>query len=286
MKFLNLLFLFSFLFLNFSFAQTPVPPKPPEIFKVVEVMPTFPGCEEISNKKTRRICADKKMFEFVYSNLEYPAIARENGVEGNVVITFLVEKDGYLKNIKILRDIGANCGEEAKRVVEKMPKWNFGTQRGNPVRVQYNLHISFKLDSDLQKKIISMDSRLLDEQPRFPGCEPNSNPKKRKKKKRKQKNPQSKLQCSQMEMLKFIYKNIKYPPEARKNKTEGKVFISIDIEKDGSVSNPKIIRDVGDGCGEEAIRIINLMPKWIPGKNGGEIVHTTKYSFPIIFKLE
>ena len=124
----------------------PPPPKVEEIFKVVEDMPTFPGCEDVSNKAERKQCADKKMLEFIYKNIKYPAIARENGVEGMVVIQFVVEKDGSISQPKIARDIGAQCGDEAMRIVKQMPKWNPGKQRGRAVKVQFNLPVRFKLE--------------------------------------------------------------------------------------------------------------------------------------------
>lgn len=132
----------------------PPPPPPPrfqeaeqEIFKIVEENPTFPGCEEVPGKAERKKCAEEKLLEFIYRNIQYPAVARDNGVEGMVVLQFVVEKDGSITNIKIVRDIGAGCGEEAKRVVAKMPKWNPGKQRERPVRVQFTLPVKFVLQS-------------------------------------------------------------------------------------------------------------------------------------------
>lgn len=133
-------------------APPPPPPPPPpqpkveEIFKVVEDMPRFPGCEDISNKDERKKCAEQKMLEYIYKNIKYPAIARENGVEGTVVITFVVETNGTITAAQIARDIGAQCGQEALRVVEDMPKWIPGKQRGRSVRVQFNLPVKFKLE--------------------------------------------------------------------------------------------------------------------------------------------
>lgn len=131
-------------------APPPPPPPPPkveEIFKVVEEMPRFPGCEnEKGDNKAKKECADKKMLEYIYKNIKYPAIARENGIEGTVVVTFVVEKDGSITDAKIVRDISGGCGEEAMRIVNMMPKWNPGKQRGNPVRVQFNLPVRFKLE--------------------------------------------------------------------------------------------------------------------------------------------
>lgn len=137
-------------------APPPPPPPPPppaeeEIFKVVEQMPRFPGCEDMSgSNKEKEDCAKQKMLEYIYKNLKYPAIARENGVEGMAVLQFVVEKDGSVAETKIVRDIGAGCGEAALKVVEAMnnmpQKWTPGMQRGRPVKVLYTLPVRFKLE--------------------------------------------------------------------------------------------------------------------------------------------
>lgn len=117
-----------------------------EIFQVVEEMPRFKGCEDIEDAKERKACADKNMLTFIYSNIKYPALARENNVQGTVVVSFVVEKDGHLSNAKILRDIGAGCGEEVLRIAQEMPGFIPGKQRGKEVRVKYNLPVKFKLE--------------------------------------------------------------------------------------------------------------------------------------------
>ncbi|MCF8303384.1 MAG: energy transducer TonB [Bacteroidales bacterium] len=94
--------------------------------------PSFPGGE-------------MERIKFLQKHLNYPAEAREIGLEGTVYIYFVVEIDGSLTNIKVMRSIGGGCDEEALRVVKKMPKWNPGTQRGRPVRVRYRLPIRFTL---------------------------------------------------------------------------------------------------------------------------------------------
>jgi protein TonB len=129
----------------------PPPPKEEEIFKIVEQMPRFPGCEDIQGtQKEKEDCAKKKMLEFIYKNLKYPPIARENGVEGTAVIQFTVDKDGSITNIEIARDPGAGTGEAAKAAVEAMnnmpQKWTPGKQRGVPVKVLYTMPVRFKLE--------------------------------------------------------------------------------------------------------------------------------------------
>ncbi len=136
--------------------EAPPPPPPPpkeepeEIFKVVEQMPRFPGCEDQSGSNEEKYqCAQAKLLEYVYKNVKYPAIARENGIQGRVVVQFVVEKDGKITDANVVRDIGAGCGEEALRVVNSMnsmgEKWTPGKQRGKAVRVQFTLPVSFKL---------------------------------------------------------------------------------------------------------------------------------------------
>ena len=101
-------------------------------FIIVENMPTFPGGE-------------KKMLEYVAKNVKYPQLAKEVGTQGRVFVSFVVEKDGSITNVTILRGIGSGCDEEAIRVVKSMPKWNPGLQCGRAVRVSCNLPINFKL---------------------------------------------------------------------------------------------------------------------------------------------
>ncbi len=107
-----------------------VEPKP--IFTVVEEDPSYPGGEEARIK-------------FLSENIKYPEEAKEIGTQGRVFLTFVVEVDGSITDVKILRGIGSGCDDEAVRVVKSMPKWIPGKQRGVPVRVQFNLPIVFKL---------------------------------------------------------------------------------------------------------------------------------------------
>ena len=90
------------------------------------------------------------MLEYLYKNIKYPLAAKERGIQGRVVVTFVVEKDGSISDVKVVRDIGAGCGEEAIRVVNSMDelagKWIPGKMNGNAARVQFNLPVSFRLN--------------------------------------------------------------------------------------------------------------------------------------------
>lgn len=134
-------------------APPPPPPPPPpaaeEIFQVVEDMPRFPGCE--NEPKEKRIdCANQKLLQFIYKNIKYPPIAKENGIEGTVVIQFVVDQSGTITDATIVKDIAGQCGQEALRVVQLMnnmgEKWIPGKQRGRPVKVRYTLPVKFRLE--------------------------------------------------------------------------------------------------------------------------------------------
>lgn len=103
-----------------------------EIFTVVEEAPSYPG-------------GDESRIRFLQENIKYPQMARESGIQGTVYVTFVVERNGSVTDVKVLRGIGGGCDEEAIRVIQAMPPWNPGKQRGKPVRVQFNMPIKFTL---------------------------------------------------------------------------------------------------------------------------------------------
>jgi len=114
---------------------------------------------------------------------------------------------------------------------------------------------------------------VVEEMPRFPGCESGS-----------MTNKQRKL-CAEKLMLQFIYENIIYPEKARSNGIEGMAVASFTVNKQGNVTNPQILRGLEGGCNEEVLRIINQMPKWTPGKQQGKAVNV-RFNLPIRFKLK
>lgn len=113
-------------------SDAPVVEKADEIFDVVENSPNPPGGMEAWN-------------QYLGKNLKYPTQARRMGIEGTVYVVFVVNTDGTLQDVDVLRGIGGGCDEEAIRVVKNAPKWEPGKQRGRPVRVRMRLPIKFKL---------------------------------------------------------------------------------------------------------------------------------------------
>ena len=107
-------------------------PKDEPPFIIVEQYPEYTG-------------GDEARLTFLRNNIKYPQAAREIGIQGTVYVNFVVEKDGSITQIKIIRGIGGGCDEEAMRVVQMMPKWKPGKQRGKEVRVAYDMPIKFTL---------------------------------------------------------------------------------------------------------------------------------------------
>jgi periplasmic protein TonB len=101
-------------------------------FSFVESMPSFPGGEAA-------------MFKFINDNLKYPEEAKENKIEGKVFVSFIVDTDGSIQDVKVKRGIVSGCNEEAIRLVSSMPKWVPGKQNGKAVRVSFNLPVVFRL---------------------------------------------------------------------------------------------------------------------------------------------
>jgi TonB family protein len=227
-----------------------IPDNKTQVFTQVEHAPGFPG-------------GDEAFQQYLAKNIKYPTEAKKNKVEGRSVLTFVVEKDGSLSDIKVLRSLGSGTDEEAVRVVKNSPKWKPGIQNGRLVRVQYSVPINFSLGS----KTAAAETRnsengtvftAVEHAPNFPGGD--------------------------IAFGKFLARNIRYPEAARKAKVEGRVIASFIVEKDGSLSNVKIVRGIGMGADEEAVRVLELSPKWSPGVQNGKPVRVS-YAIPISFSL-
>lgn len=224
-----------------------------DVFTVVENPPKFPGGEEA------RIA-------YMLKAISYPEQARKNKIEGTVYVTFVVEKDGRVSNVKILRGIGGGCDEVALKAVQNMPAWIPGTQKGEPVRVQFNLPVSFKFGEKEQamayKEPVTDKNQevftVVEDPPSFPGGSD-----------------------AQMD---YMLKNIAYPEDARTKGIQGTVFVTFIVEKDGSITNAKVLRGVATSLDKEALRVISSMPRWVPGKQRGEPVRVS-FNIPIKFNL-
>jgi len=114
-------------------------------FTVIEDVPVFPGCEKVEKSK-RLECFMEQMAKHIKKNQQYPEKALEDNIQGRVAVLFVIDKDGSISNVQVRGPKGGELLEnEAKRVIEKLPKFKPGMQRGKPVKVKYSQPITFKL---------------------------------------------------------------------------------------------------------------------------------------------
>lgn len=219
-----------------------------EAFIQVEQMPEFPG-------------GKKELMKFIQDNLKYPSEAAAQGIQGTVVIQFVVTKNGKPDHFKIIRGVNTLLDNEALRVIKSSPDWIPGQQGGKPVNVYYTLPFRFVLSGKNENaKIADKDSTFVnvEQLPEFPG--------------------------GKQELMKFISANTKYPDAAKKLGIQGNVIVQFVVTKLGKIENIKVVRGVGSGCDEEAIRVLKLSPDWIPGKQGGKPVNVM-FTLPFVFRL-
>ena len=242
------------------------------IFEVVEHMPEFTGG------------GMPALMEYLSKNIKYPEAAMKKGIQGRGIVQFVVEKDGSITNVKILRSVDPELDKEAVRVVSAMPKWKPGTQRGEAVRVRFTVPVMFRLTEDktpvkyapIENKINELVVvgyapegttvpeegtifEVVEQMPEYPGGMP--------------------------AMMEFISKNIKYPAAAQQAKIQGRVTIQFIVNTEGNIINPRVLRSADPLLDAEAIRLTTIMPKWKPGMQRGQAVNV-KYTVPIMFRLQ
>lgn len=213
--------------------------------RVIEQQATYPGGE-------------KALLEYLANSIKYPAIARENGIEGTVYIEFVIGKDGSVTGANVKRGIRSNsnngdggCNEEALRVVNAMPNWTPGRQEGEPVKVKYTLPVKFKLQGNNITSTNTMAS--------FTGGE--------------------------IALSEYLANNLKYPKKARKKKIEGTVVVNFVVTINGKIQGATITQSLNKDCDTEALRLVNAMPKWTPATINGTPVDT-RVKLPVVFKLQ
>ena len=113
-------------------AQPEPKPEPDKVFDVVEQMPSFPG-------------GNSALMQYLSKNIKYPVVAEENGIQGRVICTFVVERDGRVTDVRVVKSVDPSLDKEAVRVVSSMPAWIPGKQNGSAVRVKYTLPVTFRL---------------------------------------------------------------------------------------------------------------------------------------------
>lgn len=243
------------------------------VFEVVEHMPEFPNG------------GMGALIKFLSENLQYPAAAKEKGIQGRVTLQFIVNADGSISGTKVLRSVDPDLDKEAIRLINTMPNWKPGMQRGQAVRVKYTVPVMFRLTPDEKKpeqeympvneqpsEVVAVGSaptspaelkgdvfEVVENMPEFPG--------------------------GMGGLMQYISRNIKYPVEAQKAGIQGRVIIQIVVDKDGNAGHAKVIQGADPLLDAEALRLAGNMPKWKPGTQRGQAVNV-KYTFPIMFRLQ
>lgn len=216
-----------------------------QVFTVVEKMPSFPG-------------GDEELLKYIATNIKYPKESQDNGEQGRVICSFIVGRDGSVNNPEVLRGVTPLLNEEAVRVINTMPRWNPGMQRGKAVAVKYTVPVTFRLKSPVEETK-EETLTVVDVMPQYPGGD--------------------------RELLKFIAQSIKYPADAQKAGVQGRVICSFVVDKKGNIVEPKIVRGIDPALNAEALRVIGMMPRWTPGRQDGKAVRVL-YTVPITFRLQ
>ena len=227
-----------------DYAKEKLAKSPDDVFVVVEEQPQFPG-------------GTQAMMKFLGENIIYPAEAHKNGIQGRVIVNFVVNKDGSLSDINIVRGQDPLLDAEAMRVISTMPNWKPGMQRGEAVNVRYTLPIVFRLQGDKgvekEKEAVTVSEEKSD--------------------------------ANDKAFYKFISKNAKYPVIAQENGIMGFVKASYDVSSNGEVSNIKIVEGADPALDAELTRIIKTMPKDIAlMKSGGKAASNVDLSANFILQ--
>ncbi|MEM9930858.1 MAG: TonB family protein, partial [Bacteroidota bacterium] len=279
-----------------------------EHFIIVKNIPTFPGCAHLTDQVAQHQCTSEKLLTFIYDNLEYPESARQNEEEEEVVVQFIVEKDGIVKKAQVVSGTTNAFEKEGLRLIHLMRtkgyNWNPGPSVGRPIRALFQVAIDFNLGGGRplpsSSKLVFIKemspgellsppppppppivegpgkiilATAINEPPIFPGCEDLGSYAKKK-------------ACADREMLEFIHGNVNIPEIPPETQVHGTVVVSFIVERNGRVSHVEIVRDIGYGLGAEVVRVINLMNakglKFSPSKSGGR-ASRVRFNIPVNF---
>lgn len=212
-------------------------------FVSVQKQPAYPG-------------GIAKFYQYIANEIKYPEAAKKNKTQGKVFLSFVVEKDGSLADIVVIKKLSPETDAEAIRVLKGSPKWYPAIQDKKPVRVKYNINVNFDLANAAVKKasLQQRDTKM----PAYPGGITN--------------------------LYSYLAKNVKYPEIARKNNIQGKVMVSFNVEEDGSLTDITVIKSLSKETDAEAIRVMKSSPHWDPAIENGTPVRA-KYVMNINFSL-
>lgn len=245
----------------------------------------------------------QQMNKFISSNLRYPADAASRNAQGLVVYTFIVEKDGTLSNFELMHRADSLLNDEALRILQMMPPWRPAKYKNEVVRSKTYVPMYFRLNKNAKaannnKTIAATTSPAVKPENSNTAQQANTfQPTEKVEKMTKiatesidteiftivDKMPQ--FFNGESGLAEFIGNQMRYPIEARQQGIEGRILCSFIVGIDGSVSNIEVVQGIHPQLDAEAVRVLSLMPKWIPGENNGEKV-SVKCLQPIDFSID
>lgn len=257
---------------SFLFGQTALSDAP----RRAEISAAWPGCDPKMPD-----CTKSRLEDFFDANLQIPPEAKSEGAGGVVVMEFVIEKTGLIGEIGAMHDPGMGLVAEATRVIELMKtrkmKWTPAEEGGKRIPFRYIIPVSFDLPApkkvapEVKQAPLPVDGiyDVVDQMPQYAGCTSSD---------------QDTVDCTFKKMLHHIKTELNYPEEALKLRVSGQVVVEFIVDADGSVKQPSIIKGIGAGCDEEALRVISAMPAWTPGTLQGQPV-PVRMKVPFFFQL-
>jgi protein TonB len=207
--------------------------------------------------------------QYLADNQRYPTAALQRGVQGTAPVTFVVEKSGVISNVTVTQSLDPELDQEAIRLIKGGPKWTPAQHRGAKVRQRVTVPVSFAIPPAEAGATATSASEGTPTPSGATMVKPDE--------------PARPVGGTEA-FFTWIQENQKYPALARQRKIEGRVMMEFIVEKDGSLIEPKVIKRLGSGLDEEALRLIKSAPKWTPARYKGQPMKQ-KMVLPVVFQL-
>lgn len=229
-------------------------PQPDKLKVAASTLPSFPGGMD-------------SLRAYLEKNIVYPKEALQKKIQGQVLITFVVQPDGQLSEISVLRGADLPLDKEAMRVIRSMPRWVPGKEKGIAVAKSVTIPITFKLPTSSSATYV-----------------PNPTSQREAKSQEVEDNLQPMFPGGDQALIAYMSDNLVYPEEAVKKQLQGRLLVRFVVEPDGQLSQVGIHRSIHPLLDAEAVRMVKSMPRWIPARNNGVAV-AAPMMLPITFKL-
>jgi len=207
--------------------------------------------------------------QYLADSQQYPTAALQQGQQGTVNVTFVVEKSGVVSNVTVPQPVAPALDAEAIRLIKGGPKWTPAQNRNEKVRQRVTIPVTFQIPQDSNSGTVGAPVSPNTEQPLTQTITPDE--------------PARPVGGTDA-FFAWIQENLRYPALARQRKVEGRVTVEFVVQKDGSLTDAKLVKRLGSGCDEEALRLIKAAPKWSPARYKGQAMRQ-KMVLPVVFQL-